>query len=165
MSTVIQFPNKRPTVCRTELEGDLNCITVNGYGEQLFITDWQLGFALGYAAPLAGIEWVLKHYRIESKWCSFLVDLGEPEADGRTRVLVFDLDAAMHICKCARTPSSHFVYARIGFRAINDFALSAGTGAGPEGKVLSFPKPKKKLAKRALKRGIINVEQVGGRYD
>ena len=107
MSTVIQFPNKRPTVCRTELEGDLNCITVNGYGEQLFITDWQLGFALGYAAPLAGIEWVLKHYRIESKWCSFLVDLGEPEADGRTRVLVFDLDAAMHICKCARTPSSH----------------------------------------------------------
>lgn len=165
MSTIIQFPSVRPAVCRFELEDDLNCITIDGYGEQLFITDWQLGFALGYVDPLAGIEWVLKHYRIELKWCSLLVDLGEPEADGRTRVLVFDLDAAMRICKYARTPCSHFAYARMGFRAINDFALGAGASAGPGGKVLSFPKAKKKLAMRSSKGGIINDDQVGGRYD
>lgn len=48
MSEVIQFPSDRQVVSRFTLSDGVDCITLDGYGDQLFVTDRALGEALGY---------------------------------------------------------------------------------------------------------------------
>lgn len=141
MSTVIQFPSERPAVCRDVLNNGVECITLAGHGDQLFVTDRALGVALGYSEPADGIEWIVSQHVCELARYSFEVDLDEPDEDGRDRVWAFDLDGAMRICKYARTPSSALVYAWLAGRAIADFAVDMGSGRAPA-RVLPFPQRK-----------------------
>ena len=138
MSTVIQFPSVRPAVNCIELVGEPEYVTVAEHGDLLFVTDRQLGQALGYVEPLVAIEQLFAKYRDEMG--SFLIDLHQVEPEGRTRVRVFDLEAAMRICKLARTPAAGLLYARLGGRAIAEFVV--GT-AGAMAQVLPFPQRKK----------------------
>lgn len=138
MSTIIQFPSVRPAVNCIALAGEPEYVTVVDYGEQLFVTDRQLGRALGYVEPLAAIEQLFAKHRDELG--SFLIDLYQAEPEGRTRVRVFDLEGAMRICKLARTPAAAMLYARLGGRAIAEFVV---VDAGPKAQVLPFPKRKK----------------------
>lgn len=138
MSTIIQFPSIRPAVNCIELPGEPEYVTVVEYGEQLFVTDRQLGRALGYVEPLAAIEQLCAKYRDD--FGSFLIDLGKPEPEGRTRVRVFSLEDAMRICKLARTPNAALLYAHLGGRAIAEFVVG---DVGPKAQVLPFPKRKK----------------------
>mgnify|MGYP003690882989 CR=1 FL=1 len=138
MSTIIQFPSIRPAVSCIALAGEPEYVTVVEYGEQLFVTDRQLGRALGYVDPLAAIEQLFAKHRNDLG--SFLIDLGKPEPEGRTRVRVFSLEDAMRICKLARTPNAALLYARLGGRAIAEFVVG---DVGPKALVLPFPKRKK----------------------
>ncbi|USR38081.1 hypothetical protein L1F06_015530 [Ectopseudomonas hydrolytica] len=138
MSTIIQFPSIRPAVNCIALAGEPEYVTVVEYGEQLFVTDRQLGLALGYVEPLAAIEQLCAKNGDELG--SFLIDLHQAEPEGRTRVRVFDLEGAMRICKLARTPAAAMLYARLGGRAIAEFVV---VDAGPKAQVLPFPKRKK----------------------
>ena len=139
MSTIIQFPSVRPAVNCIVLPPEPEYVTVAEYGEQLFVTDRQLGQALGYVEPLEAIGKLLAKHRDEPG--SFLIDLHQAEPEGRTRVRVFDLEAAMRVCKHARTPAAGLLYARLGGRAIAEFVV--GDDAGPTAKVFQFPKRKK----------------------
>lgn len=138
MSTVIQFPSVRPAVNCIELPGEPEYVTVVEHGDLLFVTDRQLGKALGYVEPLVAIEQLLTKHRDELG--SFLIDLHQAEPEGRTRVRVFDLEGAMRVCKLARTPAAGLLYARLGARAIAEFVV---TDVGPRALVLPFPKRKK----------------------
>ena len=138
MSSIIQFPSVRPAVNCIELPGEPEYVTVAEHGEQLFVTDRQLGQALGYVEPLVAIEQLFAKHRDELG--SFLIDLHQAEPEGRTRVRVFDLEGAMRICKLARTPAAAMLYARLGGRAIAEFVVD---GAGPTAQVLPFPQRKK----------------------
>ncbi|WP_313118001.1 hypothetical protein [Ectopseudomonas guguanensis] len=138
MSTIIQFPSVRPAVNCIALAGEPEYVTVAEHGEQLFVTDRQLGLALGYVEPLAAIEQLFAKHSDELG--SFLIDLYQAEPEGRTRVRVFDLEGAMRICKLARTPAAAMLYARLGGRAIAEFVV---VDAGPKAQVLPFPKRKK----------------------
>lgn len=133
MSSIIQFPSIRPAVNCIGLPGEPEYVTVVDYGEQLFVTDRQLGRALGYVDPLAAIEQLYAKHRDEL--VSFLIDLHQAEPEGRTRVRVFDLEGAMRICKLARTPAAAMLYARLGGRAIAEFVV---VDFGPSAKVLPF---------------------------
>ena len=137
MSTVIQFPSVRPAVNCIGLAGEPEYVTVAEHGEQLFVTDRQLGLALGYVEPLVAIEQLYAKHRDELG--SFLIDLHQAEPEGRTRVRVFDLEGAMRVCKLANTPAAGLLYARLGSRAIAEFIVPSG----PMAPVLPFPKPKK----------------------
>ena len=138
MSTIIQFPSVRPAVNCIALAGEPEYVTVAEHGEQLFVTDRQLGLALGYVEPLAAIEQLFAKHSDELG--SFLIDLYQAEPEGRTRVRVFDLEGAMRICKLARTPAAAMLYARLGGRAIAEIVV---VDAGPKAQVLPFPKRKK----------------------
>lgn len=138
MNTIIQFPCIRPAVNCIALAGEPEYVTVVDYGEQLFVTDRQLGRALGYVEPLAAIEQLCAKHGDELG--SFLIDLHQAEPEGRTRVRVFDLEGAMRICKLARTPNAALLYARLGGRAIAEFVVG---DVGPKALVLPFPKRKK----------------------
>lgn len=138
MSTVIQFPSVRPAVNCIGLAGEPEYVTVAEHGEQLFVTDRQLGLALGYVEPLVAIEQLYAKHRDELG--SFLIDLHQAEPEGRTRVRVFDLEGAMRICKLARTPAAGLLYARLGSRAIAEFIVE---DAGPKAQVIPFPQRKK----------------------
>ena len=138
MSTVIQFPSVRPAVNCIGLPGEPEYVTVAEHGEQLFVTDRQLGLALGYVEPLVAIEQLYAKHRDELG--SFLIDLHQAEPEGRTRVRVFDLEGAMRICKLARTPAAGLLYARLGSRAIAEFIVE---DAGPKAQVIPFPQRKK----------------------
>ncbi len=138
MSTVIQFPSVRPAVNCIGLAGEPEYVTVAEHGEQLFVTDRQLGLALGYVEPLVAIEQLYVKHRDELG--SFLIDLHQAEPEGRTRVRVFDLEGAMRICKLARTPAAGLLYARLGSRAIAEFIVE---DAGPKAQVIPFPQRKK----------------------
>ena len=134
MSTIIQFPSVRPAVNCIALAGEPEYVTVAEHGEQLFVTDRQLGLALGYVEPLAAIEQLFAKHSDELG--SFLIDLYQAEPEGRTRVRVFDLEGAMRICKLARTPAAAMLYARLGGRAIAEFVV---VDAGPKAQVLPQP--------------------------
>ena len=138
MSTIIQFPSVRPAVNCIALAGEPEYVTVAEHGEQLIVTDRQLGLALGYVDPLAAIE--QRFAKHSDELGSFLIDLYQAEPEGRTRVRVFDLEGAMRICKLARTPAAAMLYARLGGRAIAEFVV---VDAGPKAQVLPFPKRKK----------------------
>ncbi|NMY40906.1 hypothetical protein HBN76_06295 [Pseudomonas sp. WS 5013] len=138
MSTVIQFPSVRPAVNCIGLAGEPEYVTVAEHGEQLFVTDRQLGLALGYVEPLVAIEQLYAKHRDELG--SFLIDLHHAEPEGRTRVRVFDLEGAMRVCKLARTPAAGLLYARLGSRAIAEFVVE---DAGPKAQVIPFPQRKK----------------------
>ena len=138
MSTVIQFPSVRPAVNCIGLAGEPEYVTVAEHGEQLFVTDRQLGLALGYVEPLVAIEQLYAKHRDELG--SFLIDLHQAEPEGRTRVRVFDLEGAMRICKLARTPAAGLLYARLGSRAIAEFIVEDD---GPKAQVIPFPQRKK----------------------
>ncbi|MBG0847947.1 hypothetical protein H3222_22375 [Pseudomonas chengduensis] len=140
MSRVIQFPSVRPAVNCIGLAGEPEYVTVAEHGEQLFVTDRQLGRALGYVDPLAAIEQLFAKHGDELGWHSFLIDLHQAEPEGRTRVRVFDLEGAMRVCKLANTPAAGLLYGRLGGRAIAEFVVVA---AGPTAQVLPFPKRKK----------------------
>ncbi|TRO41713.1 hypothetical protein EQ832_01475 [Pseudomonas sp. ALS1131] len=138
MSSIIQFPSVRPAVNCVELPGEPEYVTVAEHGEQLFVTDRQLGQALGYVEPLVAIEQLFAKHRDELG--SFLIDLHQAEPEGRTRVRVFDLEGAMRICKRARTPAAGLLYVRLGSRAIAEFVV---VDVGPRAQVLPFPQRKK----------------------
>ncbi len=136
---ILQFPCIRPAVCRAVFVAEPDYLTIDGYGEQQFVTDWQLGHALGYADPAAAVEQIFCKHAVELGWHSLLVDLHQSEHDGRTRARVFDLEGAMRVCKLAKTPAAGLLYARLGVMAIADFAVSVGSGAGPRAPVIPFP--------------------------
>lgn len=131
MSEVIQFPSDRQVVSRFVLSDGVDCVTLDKYGDQLFITDRALGAALGYPLPAVAIEWIVSQHVVELFRHSHEVDLDVPDEDGRERVWAFDLDGAMRICKYARTPSSALVYSWIAYRAIAEFAVDMGSGRAP----------------------------------
>lgn len=137
MSTIVEFPIDRQVVSRFTLSDGVDCITLDDYGDQLFVTDRALGEALGYPLPSVAIEWIVSRHVCELARHALEVDLAKPGEDGRQRVWAFDLDGAMRICKYARTPSSPLVYAWLAGRAIADFAVDMGSGRAPA-KVLPF---------------------------
>lgn len=143
MSTVIKFPSVRPAICSAITDVDLRWLVLTSEENKLFVTDHELGVALGYFEPSEGVQWVLSQHVCELARHSLEIELDEPDGEGRTIVWAFDLDGAMRVCKYARTPASHYVYARIGQLAIADFAVDMGSGAGPIAQVLPFPKCKK----------------------
>ncbi len=138
-ASVLKFPNVRPAVCRTFLVAEPDYLTIDGHGDQQYITDWQLGHALGYAAPADAVDQLFVKHAVELSWHSFLVNLRQAERDGRTRVRVFDLEGAMRVCKLARTPAAGMLYAHLGAMAIADFAVDTGSEAGPRAPVIPFP--------------------------
>lgn len=137
MSTIIQFPCVRLAVNCAVLSGEPEYVTVADRGEELFVTDRQLGTALGYCDPLAAIEKLFTKHQSELQWHSHLIDLYRAEPEGRTRVRVFDLEGAMRICRLAMTPASRLLYGRLGGRAIAEFVVPADVG--PKAQVLHFP--------------------------
>ncbi|MNM90460.1 hypothetical protein D3C81_1027220 [compost metagenome] len=112
-------------------------------GEQPFISDLELGLALGYAHPLVAVTRLYAQHFAELRFRSRVVDLYQPDAEGRISVCVFDLQGAMRLCELARTPAAGLLYARLGARAIAEFVVP--TEPGPKAQVLSFPKGKKVL--------------------
>ncbi|WP_405118698.1 hypothetical protein [Pseudomonas leptonychotis] len=136
---ILNFPSDRPAVCRAFMVAEPDYLTLDGHGDQQFVTDWQLGNALGYANPTAAVEQLFAKHAVELGWHSLLVNLHQSEHDGRTRVRVFDLEGAMRVCKLAKTPAAGLLYARLGAMAIADFAVDVGSGAGPRAPVIPLP--------------------------
>ncbi len=132
---ILNFP-ARLAVCRTFLVAEPDYLTIDGHGDQLYVTDWQLGYALGYAEPVAAVEQLYAKHAVELGGNSFLANLHQAEPDGRTRVRAFDLEGAMRLCKLARTPAAGLLYAHLGAMAIADFAVGVGSGAGPRAPVI-----------------------------
>lgn len=137
MSEVIQFPSDRQVVSRFTLSDGVDCITLDGYGDQLFVTDRALGEALGYQLPYLAVQSLVSEHVCELFRHSHEVDLDVPDEDGRERVWAFDMDGAMRICKYARTPSAALVYSWLAYRDVADFAVEMGSGRAPA-KVLPF---------------------------
>lgn len=137
MSTIIQFPSDRQVVSCLAMSDNVDFITLADYGDQPFVTEHALGKALGYQQPSAAIERIVSEHVFELARHAHEVDLAEPDEEGRERVWAFDLDGAMRICKYSCTRNAAWIYSRLAFRAVAEFAVDMGSGRAPA-KVLSF---------------------------
>ncbi len=85
-------------------------VTVDGDDDKLLVTDRELGTVLGYADPLAAMDALYEAHAKAFTGHTGLIRLHQAEPSGREVVRVFDLEAAMLMCRIALTPQSAMVF-------------------------------------------------------